>query len=635
MSTLAAMQVRESQAIPVTANPKQTSRAWRDWFLLTLWTGVLAFYGLNAGFLYRTEALRALVGRNMLHSGDFLVPTLYGEPLLTKGPVMYAAIAAVGWCFGEVTTWNARIPAALAAIFTAWLVFWHLLRYTDQSASLPSLNLSRKESDYRKPAELQRQASGKRPMVCLTRTQALLIACMISCNPLWLDKATTAEIDMLVVFWVALALVTFFRAVDGENPATVAAQQQSGNSARSRTSLESYFWWMLALLAVALGTLTKWHTAVFFYATVLAYLWWTRRLHWLWRGEHLAGLALASLFMAGWLTIVVQRVGWPTLRDTLWQQALPRLSPAHQHGERLWLQTPLHPLKMLLCGLPWSLFVGLACWRRFYLHRAEPGTVTNRLTPATQALLRTWHCWVWPSLLLFTLLPDHDARHSMPLLTGLVALGATACLLALSPNMDASIRRLAQIGLVTLLAGFSVAAVLSLPVGWQRLLPSQWPIAALLWFVAATVLMAGWWSAHRQRWSATVVGLVVVWLVVKIAFAELVVPIRSVRDPVGKAAILKRSVPSGEPLYIFEAKDEGIMFYYGGPVFRVRGWERLPPREQVYCLAVPRELHALANNPRWYVVWQLPFLDEQGDPIVLVLLQARNHPSSALTKGST
>jgi hypothetical protein len=67
----------------------------------------------------------------------------------------------------------------------------------------------------------------------------------------------------------------------------------------------------------------------------------------------------------------------------------------------------------------------------------------------------------------------------------------------------------------------------------------------------------------------------------------------------------------------------------------VRGWDRLPPRESVYCLVLPRELTTLPQTGRWYVAWQLPFLDEQGDPMVLVLLQARNHPSSDATKGST
>src|SRR5437773_11846696 len=64
--------------------------------------GLLFFVGLSTGPFYRTEGLRALVAAEMLRSGDWIVPTLYGRPLLTKPPGMYVAIAAVSWPFGGV-----------------------------------------------------------------------------------------------------------------------------------------------------------------------------------------------------------------------------------------------------------------------------------------------------------------------------------------------------------------------------------------------------------------------------------------------------------------------------------------------------------------------------------------------------
>src|SRR5689334_16305879 len=90
-------------------------------FLLAL-CGVLFFYGLDRGDLYRTENLRALVAADFLRSGDWLVPRLYGEPLFTKPPGMYAAIALASWPFGGVSTWSARLPSALAGTGTVFLV---------------------------------------------------------------------------------------------------------------------------------------------------------------------------------------------------------------------------------------------------------------------------------------------------------------------------------------------------------------------------------------------------------------------------------------------------------------------------------------------------------------------------------
>jgi 4-amino-4-deoxy-L-arabinose transferase-like glycosyltransferase len=576
--------------------------------VLVLWSGILAFYGLDAGFLYRTEALRALVARNMLHSGEYLIPTLYGEPLLTKGPVMYAAIAIASWPVGEVTTWTARIPAAVAMVCTALLVFWHLQRYA--------------ESGPRGTGEAAREKIG------LSGRSALAVACMVVCNPMWLDKGTSAEIDMLVVFWVALALLCFFRAVDGQQFGTVmmpgerhlgesVARQAASISVTSERAVRfgsgrELCWWVAALLAVAMGTLTKWHAPVFFYATAITYLGWTGRIRKLWQVGHLCGVMVAAGFLGVWVLVVVQRVGWEVLWQTLWEQALPRLSPAHQHGERLWLEVPAHPWKMLICGMPWSLFAGLAFWRRWY----------EQLTPQLQSLVRTLHCWTWPSLVIFTLLPDHDSRHSMPLLTGWVTLGALVCVMSLSDAVDSRVRRWVQAGLAGLLSAVVLFMVWAIGLTYWRLPAERWPVAIALWTVALLILILGGWAIRRQQWKGAVASLLILWLVGKIAFVELVVPNRSVRDPVGKAHLLKQHIPAGETLYIFQAKDEGIMFYYGGPVLRVRGWQHLPQREHVYCLASPRDFSELEQVRGWRIVWQRPFTDEQGEPMHLVLLQA-------------
>src|SRR5438067_13749797 len=94
--------------------PAQTESHWTDqtrFGLLLVLCGFLFFYGLTAGELYRTESLRAIIAAEFLRTGNWLVPTLYGEPLFTKPPGMYAAIALVSWPFGGVTEWTARLPS--------------------------------------------------------------------------------------------------------------------------------------------------------------------------------------------------------------------------------------------------------------------------------------------------------------------------------------------------------------------------------------------------------------------------------------------------------------------------------------------------------------------------------------------
>src|SRR5688572_25533703 len=77
--------------------------------LLAAWA-FLFFYGLDSSELYRTEGLRAVVAAEMLRDGHWAVPTLYGEPFLTKPPGAYVAIALCSLPFGEVTEASARLP---------------------------------------------------------------------------------------------------------------------------------------------------------------------------------------------------------------------------------------------------------------------------------------------------------------------------------------------------------------------------------------------------------------------------------------------------------------------------------------------------------------------------------------------
>src|SRR5438477_13075793 len=104
--------------------------------LLAAYCLVLFFYGLDHGELYRNETLRAIIAQGMLRTGNWIVPTLYGEPLFTKPPGMYVAIALCSWPVGAVTEWTARLPSALAATVTVLLTYWFFARQLDRRAGL-------------------------------------------------------------------------------------------------------------------------------------------------------------------------------------------------------------------------------------------------------------------------------------------------------------------------------------------------------------------------------------------------------------------------------------------------------------------------------------------------------------------
>jgi 4-amino-4-deoxy-L-arabinose transferase-like glycosyltransferase len=70
----------------------------------------------------------AEVAREMLDSGDYLVPRVNGLPYKEKPPLMFWLIAAVSVPFGDVNEFSARLPSALAGIVTVLLTYLLALR---------------------------------------------------------------------------------------------------------------------------------------------------------------------------------------------------------------------------------------------------------------------------------------------------------------------------------------------------------------------------------------------------------------------------------------------------------------------------------------------------------------------------
>jgi 4-amino-4-deoxy-L-arabinose transferase-like glycosyltransferase len=362
--------------LPEPASPVSPKNLWRKLvhsragpcILLAGWSGLLFFYGLWASELWRTESLRAIIAQEMLRSGNWIVPTLYGEPLFTKPPGFYAAIALFSLPFGQVTEWTARLPSAIGATVTVFLFYWFISRYTN-------------------------------------RTAGLIAALILPMGPMWLDKASAAEIDMLQVAWVTASLVFFFRALE---------QDAACGSAGSRSRKGHLWpWWFAALLCVAGGVLTKWTAPAFFYGTAVPLLWWRGRVRLLWSRYHLFSAALAAAICLAWIAAAVVQAGWEPLYATVKREALFRLVPNYDPSRSYpWQESLLHPFRLLVTTLPWSLIALVTLWPRFARLWDERG----------RRLLVLLHCWTWPNILIWSWMTEHTPRHSFPLFPGIAGL---------------------------------------------------------------------------------------------------------------------------------------------------------------------------------------------------------------------
>ncbi|MGH7169537.1 MAG: ArnT family glycosyltransferase [Gemmataceae bacterium] len=475
----------------------------RTLFCLLVLCGLLFFFGLNASELYQTESLRAILAAEFLRSGNWIVPTLYGEPLLTKPPGMYAAIALTSWPFGQVSAATARLPSALAA--TATVLFFY--------------------------AVFARR---------LGRRAGLLAAVLLPASVLWLQRVPSAEIDLVQLAWVAAALLCLLRALEiAEEPD------------RPRFRRE-WLWWQLALLCVAGGLLTKWTAPAFFYLTLVPLLWLRGRLRVLLRPAHWLSVLVAALPCLAWAAAVVAWTGWEPFLDAVRREALPRLSPAHHTRPYPWHELFTFPAGFLAANLPWSAAVLWTLSPSFARLWDESG----------RRLLQLLHCWTWPNLLFWSVVPGHHLRHALPLQPGLAGLAALVWIAWLDGRL-------------------------------------RWPLPALRPRTAFLTLLA-------------------LWLAAKLLFVYTIVPARdSHRTPRETAQQIAALVPPEQTLYLFRLKDEGVLFYYGRPARRLLAPSFLPSSEHAaYCLLVESEWRQWSGPRPAEILLRLR--DQQGHPIFLV-----------------
>ena len=455
------------------------------------WCAFLFLYGAASGPLYRTESLRAIIGRSAL-DGCWLYPVLYGEPFLTKPPGHYAAIGLCSLPFGEVTAASARLPSVFAAMLA--VVMMH---------------------------GMFRRVLGDRA--------ALLVAVLLPCSVLWLDKVPSAEIDMTLVGWVTAAIVLFHRSLETQRRASLG-------------------FLLGALLCVAGGTLTKWTAPAFFYLTVIPLLAWRKQLALLFGWRHLLAVSIAGAACALWAFAVVQQVGWDALANTIQKEAAYRFAPKASNGYP-WADVVTYPLAVFAAHLPVSAFALLTFRPSFW----------KGFGAREKLLLQLLHCWTWPNLLFWTLVPNHNVRYALPMSAGLMGLGVMGLLSLVSRD----------------------------PKG----------------------------SAATRKVMLGVAAFLACWLVAKIAFVEVVIPNRTAgRNAEATGAALRECVPTGAPLYVFKLKDEGVMFYYARPATRAHDPRALPPG--AFAILIRQEWEDRAAFGHLELLCCMH--DQQGDPIYLV-----------------
>lgn len=484
---------------------------------------VACFAGIGSHHLWSPdEPTGAAVGREMLESGDLIVPRLNGEPFLEKPPLYWWVQTAVLRHWG-VTAPAARLPSALFSALTLLVTF-----------------------------ALGQRLGGRR--------SGPLAAAVLGCTALFVLEAQRVVVDPALAFFVALSHLGFVILVDPRTPA------------ERRRAL-----WLIAL-AVPLAFLSKGIVALGL-AVAPPALWMlaTRRRR---AVRDLAPLALLgipvfALFVAPWATALFRAGGWPALQECLLNNTVERLS-FHARGTVYGHTRPI--LYYLAIGpavlLPWSLAIP-AMLRAGVLRTApdRPGSNARSLLFGTFAI----------GILLLSAAASKRELYLLPLLPAFAA--CVAWWLDGLAERAAPARRWDQVTLAVLVALAALLPVVlwlaTLAVEWMPparatrigLLPIQAALTpgVLIGFGLAAAGTCGLLLVRLSRYRRggpdarlsplwVVTPFLLLFLVVETAVQAVVDPVKSLND---LTAAVSRLLPGNDPVPAYLPPERSPESVYG------------------------------------------------------------------------
>jgi 4-amino-4-deoxy-L-arabinose transferase-like glycosyltransferase len=322
-----------SQVLFPGAAPGAAPMAWRPFAFLFILSGVLLYPCMSFHLFEPDEGRYAQIPREMLAAGEWIVPTLQGEPYLDKPPLFYWLVMVSYAVFG-FHEWTARLVPALAMQASVLVCYW-----------------------------LGRRMIGERA--------AFWGALLLTVSPIFLGVGRLLTLDGVLTFWITLALMAAYRAISIEPDAQARDKDASRACASGSEARFCIKWWLIAAMACGLGVLTKGPvTLVLVLVPLVAHRWLAKPAAISWRAW--AGfLGVVALINLPWyIAVCVERPEF--VRYFLWQHNVQRFVEPFDHVRPVWFYVPI-----VLYGL---LPVTLLAWPlgRFL---SPPFMVGRRRTP--------------------------------------------------------------------------------------------------------------------------------------------------------------------------------------------------------------------------------------------------------------
>ena len=249
-------------------------------------SGLLLFFNLWTRSLENHGYLRyAEVAREMIRSGEWVVPHLNGKIFIDKPPFLFWLIAIPASLYGSVTPLIARLPSA----FSAWMGVIILFLW------------------------------GKR--IYGTTQSGLMAGGVLLSSYQYFFQARLAKTDILFCLFILLSLYFFYLGY-------------------SEFGRRRYLFYGLSFFSLGLGVLTKGPFGLFIPLVIISvFLVKERQWSILISKEFILGYIILALTVLPWVLLFIDRVGLretvPLVKET---QILTREGPVYFYFLQIWLQ---------------------------------------------------------------------------------------------------------------------------------------------------------------------------------------------------------------------------------------------------------------------------------------------------------
>ncbi len=312
------------------SRPEQRRFGWMQWALIAF-ACLFLFTNLSYPLIDRDETRYAEIAREMLVSGNWVLPTLNFETYYDKPPLLYWSVACSYVVFG-IHEWSARFVPAMSSLGTLLLVLWFANRHLGRKTGFLSGGV-----------------------LMLTAGFAFTSRYLL--------------LDGLLTLLTTASLLTAYEAVTRD----------------AEHGKIKWSWWITASLFCGLGFLTKGPLSiVLLLPPILVFSWLTHdafKLGW----QHVASLlAIVAAVAAPWM-IAVSIQDDQFLYEFFVRHNIRRFA-GEFHDRPFWYFLPV----LLIAGHPWS-FLAIPLIRHLTSQR---DSVRSQRAPMTGFLV-LWVVWMF------------------------------------------------------------------------------------------------------------------------------------------------------------------------------------------------------------------------------------------------